>query len=83
MIRAQECRARAAVDRNEEKAIPVLDHEPADDRTSCAAGRNHRNPAVRIDAVVCRNRLIGSDAAGSTAVTVDVVVRVAHALRRF
>jgi type I restriction enzyme R subunit len=66
LIRAQDCGVRVADVRNEEKAIPVFDHEPADGRTSRAAGRDHRYSAVHIDAVICRNRLVGRDAGGCT-----------------
>jgi hypothetical protein len=73
MICAQDSRVRVAGVGNKEKPIPVLDYEPADGRTSRAAGQNHRNSAVRIDAVVCRYRLVGRDAGGCAAHTIDVV----------
>ena len=73
MIRAQDCRVGVACVGNEEEAIAVLNHEPADGFSFCAAGWSYRNPAIRIDAVGCRNWLVGRDAFGGTTGAVDVV----------
>src|ERR1700686_2035017 len=73
----KDCRIRVAGVRYDPKAIRLP--EPADGRTSAATGRGNRNPAVRIDAEACRNRLVGKETAGVTAGTTAAVDRSAKA----